>query len=59
VDSLYRDAVDWRELCKQATEDKDPRRFIEIITQLNEALDERRQKPREGGSCQESTDCSA
>jgi hypothetical protein len=58
VERLYSNDVDWRELCKQATEEKDPRRLMEIIRQLNDALD-RRQKTRQGGRSQNSSDCCA
>jgi hypothetical protein len=38
-------AKDWRELSKAAREERDPKKFMELIEQLNQALeqvDERR-----------------
>ena len=33
--------TDWRELCQQAIKEQDPQKFIKIVQQLIEALDER------------------
>ena len=33
-------AKDWRELSKAATQERDPKKFMELIDQLNEALEE-------------------
>jgi len=37
MDSLV--AKDWRELSKAASEERDPRKFMELIAQLNQALE--------------------
>jgi len=37
VEHSYGKKADWRELCRQATEEKDQNRMIEIIHQLVEA----------------------
>jgi hypothetical protein len=33
-------AKDWRELSKAASQEQDPKKFMDLIEQLNEALDE-------------------
>jgi hypothetical protein len=33
-------AKDWRELSKAASEEHDPKKFMELIEQLNEALEQ-------------------
>ncbi len=33
-------AKDWRELSKAASQEQDPKKFMELIEQLNEALEE-------------------
>ena len=39
----YRNDVD--DLCERASKEQDPRKFIQIIQRLNEALEERRRRP--------------
>lgn len=34
-------AKDWRELSKAASQERDPKKFMELIEQLNEALDQK------------------
>ncbi len=34
-------AKDWRELSKAASQEQDPKRFMELIEQLNEALEQK------------------
>lgn len=34
-------AKDWRELSKAASEEPDPKKFMELIEQLNEALEQK------------------
>lgn len=34
-------AKDWKELSKAASQEPDPKRFMELIEQLNEALEEK------------------
>lgn len=31
---------DWRELCKKAAEEPDPEKFMDLIMEINKALDE-------------------
>lgn len=38
-------AKDWRELSKAATQERDPKKFMELIDQLNEALEEIQDRP--------------
>jgi hypothetical protein len=35
---------DWRELCKKAVNEKDPKKLMDLIVELNKALDERKKK---------------
>ena len=35
---------DWRELCKAAANEMDPERLLDLIVEINKALDERDQK---------------
>jgi len=35
---------DWRELCKQAAEEVDPEKLMDLIVELNRALDEHNKK---------------
>jgi hypothetical protein len=37
---------DWRALCEQASKEKDPRKMLDLITKINQALEEFHQKPR-------------
>jgi predicted Zn-dependent protease len=37
---------DWRVLCKQASKEKDPEKLIDLIMQINQALEESDQKSR-------------
>lgn len=34
-------AKDWRELSKAASQEQDPKKFMELIEQLNDALEEK------------------
>jgi hypothetical protein len=36
---------DWRVLCELASQEKDPKRMIELITKINKALEELMQTP--------------
>jgi len=42
------DEKDWRQLCALAIVESDPRRLLEIINQLIEVLDHRRDEIRRG-----------
>jgi hypothetical protein len=35
---------DWRELCRQAAEEPDPEKLMDLIVELNRALDEHNKK---------------
>jgi hypothetical protein len=37
---------DWRVLCELASKEKDPEKLIELIMQINQALEESHQKSR-------------
>jgi hypothetical protein len=37
---------DWRVLCELASKEKDPEKLIDLIMQINQALEESHQKPR-------------
>jgi len=37
---------DWRVLCELASKEKDPEKLIDLIMQINEALEESHQKSR-------------
>jgi hypothetical protein len=37
---------DWRVLCELASQEKDPEKLIDLITKINQALEECQQKPR-------------
>jgi len=37
---------DWRVLCELASKEKDPEKLIDLIVQINQALEECQQKPR-------------
>jgi hypothetical protein len=37
---------DWRVLCELASKEKDPEKLIDLIMQINQALEECHQKPR-------------
>lgn len=37
---------DWRVLCELASQEKDPERLIDLVTKINQALEECHQKPR-------------
>jgi hypothetical protein len=60
MDRSYRNDVDWRDLCEQASKEQDSAKLIEIVQRLNEALEERRRTPRDPvsheipGSCDDS-----
>jgi len=53
MDGFDRSDADWRELCEQASKEKDPEKLMELVRKLNQKLEERRQ--RKGGR---STDAS-
>jgi len=38
---------DWRELCKAASEEQDPRKLLELLREINDALAAQRQRPGE------------
>jgi len=40
--SWYRNDVDWRDLCEQASREQDSDKLIEIVQRLNAALEDRR-----------------
>jgi hypothetical protein len=44
---------DWRELCKAAANELDPAKLMELIGELNRALDERDKKRRRGNENEE------
>ena len=60
MDRSYRNDVDWRDLCEQASKEQDSAKLIEIVQRLNEALEERRRRPIDSaphaipGSCDDS-----
>jgi hypothetical protein len=60
MERSYRNDVDWRDLCEQASREQDSAKLIEIVQRLNEALEERRRTPRDHapreipGSCDDS-----
>ena len=37
---------DWRVLCELASKEKDPKKMIDLITKINQALEELRHKSR-------------
>jgi len=42
---MHKDTTkDWRELCKKAAKELDPERLLELIVQINDALDEHAKK---------------
>jgi len=43
----HHEDMDWRELCKAASEEQDPRRLLELLRELNDALAAQRQRPHE------------
>jgi hypothetical protein len=45
MERSYRNGVDWRDLCEQASKEQDPEKLIEVVQRLNEALEERRRRP--------------
>ena len=47
MDGFDRSDADWRELCEQASKEKDPEKLMELVRKLNQKLEERRQ--RKGG----------
>ena len=38
---------DWRELCRRAAQELDPEKLLDLIVQINKALDERAKKQRD------------
>ncbi len=40
------ESVDWRVLCELASKEKDPEKLIDLIMQINQALEESHQKSR-------------
>ena len=36
----------WRALCELASKEKDPGKLLDLITKINQALEESRQQPR-------------
>lgn len=38
---------DWRELCRKAAEEPDPEKFMDLIMEINKALDEHIKKRKE------------
>jgi hypothetical protein len=45
MERSYRNGVDWRDLCEQASKEQDSEKLIEVVQRLNEALEERRRRP--------------
>lgn len=45
MERSYRNDVDWRDLCEQASKEQDSEKLIELVQRLNEALEERRRSP--------------
>ena len=45
-DGMTTDDIDWRQLCALAAVESNPRRLLEIIDRLIEALDRRRDEIR-------------
>ena len=43
-------AKDWRTLCEAAVKEQDPEKFLALIIQLNQALDERDSRLNDGVS---------
>jgi hypothetical protein len=41
-------ARDWRELSEAASKEHDPKKLMELVTELNEALKQREDRFREG-----------
>ena len=39
-------AKDWKQLCREAAAEGDPKKLLEIITELEKALDERKDRLR-------------
>jgi hypothetical protein len=37
---------DWRVLCELASKEEDPKKLLDLITKINQALEEFRHKPR-------------
>ena len=35
---------DWRELCRRAAQELDPEKLLDLVVQINEALDEHARK---------------
>ncbi len=48
MENSYRTDLDWRELCRQVVEERDPEKLLEIVRELNQALEKRRQQPAQG-----------
>ena len=40
------DVKDWKQLCSQASVEQDPKKLLEIIAELEKALDQRRHQDR-------------
>ena len=38
---------DWRVLCELASKERDPKKLLDLITKINQAMDESRQKRRD------------
>jgi hypothetical protein len=41
MDKANRRDVDWRELCERASKEMDPEKLMELVRQVNDALEER------------------
>ena len=41
MDGFDRSDADWRELCEQASKEKDPEKLMELVRKLNQKLEER------------------
>jgi len=48
MESFCQETLDWRDLCEQASQERDPEKLIEIVQRLNDALESRRHRPPRG-----------
>jgi hypothetical protein len=39
----------WEELCKQASVEQDPKKFMELITEINRLLEEKQNRLKQSG----------
>jgi hypothetical protein len=46
MERSYRNDIDWRDLCEQASKEQDSEKLIEIVQRLNEVLEQRRRPIR-------------